>query len=178
MKSDLASTGKLCNKCRLIFPNEFFRLRSYHDKTRKICRGCEQQKNDERKRKNRFRVKIRQTTRRHAKKYEKEYGMTTEEFKKDFGWDLDLMEHDARHTYKNGCVYCREPFSSMAHGLRDLTLDIHDPRIDPHYPTNVRWICSTCNGEKQRTPPELWGMILSCWKRWNDGDGPRQLPLC
>jgi hypothetical protein len=56
----------------------------------------------------------------------------------------------------------------MGHGLADLTLDIIDPTKDPYYSTNVKWVCATCNKEKQRTPPEHWGAKLVAWQMWRE----------
>lgn len=75
------------------------------------------------------------------------------------------MIHDLNHTYDNWCMGCDGVFKEMGHGLSDITLDIIDPRLPPYY-QNTRWICSTCNRAKGRTPPEQWGALTAYIKRW------------
>jgi DNA-directed RNA polymerase subunit RPC12/RpoP len=76
------------------------------------------------------------------------------------------MIHDAQHSYDNSCTYCGHMFKDMGHGLADITLDIVDPSQPPYYAVNVRWVCATCNREKSRTPPALWGARRACWELW------------
>jgi len=83
-----------------------------------------------------------------------------------YGWDIDRMAHDLLHTHENTCPYCWQPFSEMEHGLADVTLDVVDPDAEPHYRTNTRWCCASCNREKGRTPPHDWAVKLACWERW------------
>jgi hypothetical protein len=123
-----------------------------------VCIGCLQTERDNLKRYNRPKAKARNTFYRHADKFIKEgLAGSREDFAQRFDWSVKQMAHDIEHTYKNGCPYCRQFFSEMGHGLSDLTLDIIDPEKPPYYTTNVKWVCSTCNKEKQRTPPEYWG---------------------
>src|SRR5262249_49372565 len=131
------------------------------------CIGCEQTARDKKKRANRERSKVGDAIRRHADRFIKiGLAKTRAEFAEKYGWEIDRMLHEMEHTYKNGCGYCAESFGEMGHGLSDITLDICDPRQPPYYGTNTRWICQTCNREKGRTPPELWGAKLIAWKQW------------
>ena len=34
--------------------------------------------------------------------------------------------------------------------------------------TNVRWVCRTCNTEKQRTPPDKWAEYLGYCDQWRN----------
>jgi hypothetical protein len=83
-----------------------------------------------------------------------------------YGWKVDQMAHDIEHAHKNGCPYCHRSFSEMGGGLSDVSLDIWDPQKQPFYALNTRWVCRTCNKEKQRTPPELFGEVRMSWERW------------
>ncbi len=131
-----------------------------------ICIGCEQTERDAEKIANRLKIKARDTLRRHAAKYIKTGLVASqEEFAKKFGWDLDRMIHDIEHIYDNWCG-CGAVFKEMGHGLSDITLDICDPRLPPHYASNTRWICQTCNRAKGRMPIELWGARNAYWIQW------------
>jgi len=129
--------------------------------------GCEQQERDDRKRRNRPKAKARNTFYHHADKFiQAGKAESRREFAELYGWDIGQMSHDIEHAYGNGCPYCHQSFAEMGHGLSDVTLDIIDTEKPPYYTTNVRWVCATCNKEKQRTPPELWGAKLIAWEKW------------
>lgn len=137
------------------------------------CIGCKLSARVKRAQANRFRQKARSTRTRHAGKYVRDpklagHVSSVDEFCAAYDWTIDQMAHDIEHASKNGCPYCWQLFSTMEHGLRDITLDIFDPRLPPYYRTNVRWCCVTCNSEKQRTPPDLWGAKLAMWKLWRE----------
>lgn len=145
--------------------------------SRSTCICCELSARTEKKRDSRTREKARRAIRTHFEKYRREHVeqgkhpwmaniRTQKEFADRFGWDVDQMAHDIEHAHQNGCPYCRESFSSMAHGLADVSFDVIDPERQPYYRTNVRPCCLTCNREKARTPPELWGAKLQAWERW------------
>jgi hypothetical protein len=138
-----------------------------------MCIGCEQEKRDAEKRKDRWPTKISDMIRRHAERLK----ISVKVLREDFGWEFDRMLHEAQHAYSNGCAYCGKPFKLMGHGLYDLTLDIMDPHSPPHYATNVRWACPTCNREKGRTPPSEWGAKLACWAKWLRRPKKRQKKL-
>lgn len=163
-----------CKRCGGAYPLVFFRIsqRDYALRAKRkntICIGCEQTERDEKKRYNRPRKKARDAYRRHAKKFvERDIIKSQDELAQYYGWDIDQMTHDIEHASTNGCPYCHQPFSDMAYGLSDLTLDIVDPEKPPYYTTNVRWVCATCNMEKQRTPPSQWGAKLVSWQRWRE----------
>lgn len=134
---------------------------------RPVCIPCEQRARDNQKQANRPAAKARGTLRNHAAKFVKA-GIITDasELASRFGWSVAQMAHDIEHAYRNGCPYCHQPFASMGHGLADVTLDIHDTASPPFYRTNCRWVCATCNKEKQRTPPHLFAAKLQGWETW------------
>ena len=158
---------RTCSRCRFTQPEWMFRVS--RPKTRKDrggvvcytrvahqCKSCEQELRDTKKKSDRFLQKARGTRYRHAKKLAGEFGIEVSEFGRHFDWDIAQIAHDMEHAFKNGCPYCRDPFSAMPGGLQSLTIDIVDPRKPPFYRTNTRLCCETCNKEKQQTPPERW----------------------
>ena len=100
--------------------------------------------------------------------------VSAEELVTRYGWRATEMAHDIDHAFKNGCPYCCEKFATMPHGLGDVTLDIVDPARPPYYKTNVKWVCTTCNRAKSRTPPELWAEKLAAWAEWRRINEERQ----
>jgi len=166
---------RTCRVCGGQFPDAFFHrthsgtitdvhIRNYR---RAVCKGCEQQRRDGAKQslEGRAQKKAYNALRLHASRL----GRTMDELKAVYGWDVAQMAHDILHAHTNGCPYCRHPFAEMAHGLADVTLDIVDPKAEPYYRTNVRWVCHTCNTEKQRTPPDEWAENLrgrDMWAAW------------
>lgn len=164
-----------CRRCHCPFyeseVDAFFRRtstqRSLRTQRMAVCIGCELTARTDAKVENRWRVKAKRTFDHHVAKFVAA-GVAPDRltFVERFGWDVDQMAHDAEHAHSNGCPYCFRPFAEMANGPRDVTLDIVDPEAKPYYQTNVRWCCATCNTEKQRTPPELWGAKLAAWRRW------------
>jgi len=178
---------KTCRRCGQTYnPAEaFFRQHRYVPTAvgtvkhwHSICIGCELTARTEKKYRNRPKEKARRTLHSHADKYirakrwEKDPRFpevhTRDEFEQKLGWNLDHMAHDLEYASGNGCHYCRRPFSEMEHGWADITLDIINPDLPPYYRTNTRWICMTCNREKQKTPPDLWGAKLQCWGQWRE----------
>lgn len=160
-----------CIRCGETFDLSFFRRAhsqlQVRDTHHRVCRGCEQTSRDTAKQANRPRVKARGALRTHAARYRRKgLNLTDREFAERFGWCIDTMAHDIEYQAGNGCPYCRKQFSSMAHGLADVTLDIIDPSKLPYYRPNVRWVCSTCNKAKGATPPEEWGRMLESWAKW------------
>jgi hypothetical protein len=136
---------------------------------RSWCLACEQTKRDEHKQSNRDLVKARSCIRSHRRRWNAKYPddqLTDQEFAQRFDWDAHQMAHDIGHAKANGCQRCRRSFASMPNGLRDVTLDIIDPRQLPYYRTNCRWICDTCNKAKGGASPDEDGIRLHCWGRW------------
>ena len=132
-----------------------------------VCIGCELTERTNKKQRNRPREKARKALSRHATKYIKEGLVSSaQEFTSLFGYSVDQMAHDIEHAFQNGCPYCGRSFASMAHGLNDVTLDIIDPKRPPNYRTNTRWVCNTCNSEKQKTDADLWDMKCQCWAEY------------
>jgi hypothetical protein len=127
-----------------------------------ICFGCQQNRRDQEKQTNRLRTKMRDNRRRHASRLK----ISVDLLEEQYGWNLDRMEHDAEHAYRNGCPYCTKPFREMEHGYSDLTVDVVNPGEPPHWATNIRFVCMTCNREKAMTPSTLWAEKLACWDRW------------
>ena len=161
-----------CNCCGGVYPEVFFQIHRvgvYTRQRRIICRGCLQTQRDKKKWTNRPLEKARLTFRHHARKFiERGIIQHRDELTSVFGWDLKQMAHDIEHASKNGCPYCHQLFLDMEHGLAAITLDIVRPEELPYYTTNVRWVCRTCNTEKQRTPAEQWGATCQAWKGWRE----------
>jgi hypothetical protein len=89
------------------------------------------------------------------------------------------MAQEAKEVYQTKCRGCRKPFTGMLHGMSDISLDITDPKREPFYLTNTRWICQTCNRQKGRTPPEQWAALRIGWDLWEQQQthGPLQKSL-
>lgn len=118
-----------------------------------------------RKRISRWPAKARDVIRRHALRL----GVTKEYLITVCGWDAERLAHDAEFQYGNGCNYCGHAYRDMGHGLADITLDIVDRSQPPHYRTNTRWCCQTCNRKKGDKGPawfEADRQIYELWKRW------------
>ena len=124
--------------------------------------GCERTAHDERKQRDRMLQKIRDTIRRHAKKL----GIARDRLMHHYGWTIENLRRDACEHYEHkGCGYCEEPFHQGA-TFNDLTLDIVDPKVEPFYSFNVKWICMACNRMKQLASPVVFAIRLVMWKRW------------
>jgi hypothetical protein len=176
----VAFPTKQCRECGGTFDEEAGfgrRKQQRYTAAKPVCLICEQTKRDTEKRANRWRDKIRDTMRHHSKALQ----IPASQLLGSYGWNLDRMEHDARHAYENSCPYCRVPFVTMGHGLNDITLDIHDPTVAaPYYSTNTRWICLSCNKHKSRTPPTLWArrrIYHDQYQAWQDAGGARAWAL-
>jgi len=162
-----------CSRCGGVFDEIFFSRNTRGSAIanpsnwRSVCNGCQQTGRDTVKRGNRPLAKARATTRTHSRKYIGR-GLASDlaDFKDRYGWDDQQMAHDIEYQSGNGCPYCHKQFSSMAHGLADVTLDVVDPQALPFYRTNCRWVCSTCNKAKRDDPPELWARKLQCWAQF------------
>ena len=159
-----------CQKCHGEYLESFFRRNSIrHTRVpnyrKAICRGCEQTDRDKDKSKDRFVAKARSTLSRHQTRL----GLRL----KDYGWNVPDMAHDAEHAFKNGCPYCRRPFLSMS-GLPDLTLDIINPANKPFYKVNTKWVCGTCNKQKQQYGADEWGENQQNWQEWREWQEKRQ----
>jgi hypothetical protein len=145
------------------------------DYLRRVCRGCSQTNRDTKKRADRSVEKARLTYARHALQFIRSGIIKTKaDLGRLFGWDVQQMAHDIKHDFGNGCPYCHRKFASMGHGLRDITLDIVNPGLQSYYTTNVRWVCNTCNTEKQRLSPDNWGALRQSWERWKRDQAERK----
>lgn len=129
---------------------------------RAICKGCSQTNRDKHKAISRWRSKMRSTRKMHARKFNR----SEAEFENIFKWNLDQMEHDARHAYDNGCPNCGRNFAAMGHGLSDITLDIIVREAPPTYGHNTRWICGTCNRQKGKYTMQEYATLMMEWRRW------------
>ena len=166
---------KTCKKCGGIFREAGFvrNFVKYSKQSRRpICRICEVTARTEASHRDPAYIKARNTLRHHTARF-LEQGVIADknELQERYGWDLKQMAHDIDHAYKNGCPYCHRFYADMKHGLADVTLDIVDPEKGPFYRTNVRWVCRTCNAEKQRTPPDEWADYREyCdeWQAWRE----------
>ncbi len=157
----LNNTDVVCGRCGARYPiyvaEVFFRRNSVGRKAgkcdfRSVCIGCEQAARDESRQPARWIGRARDTIKAHAHRAQMPIGM----FGARYGWDVARIAHDLEHAFENSCVYCRHPYSEMGHGLADITLDIVDPAAEPHYATNVRPCCRTCNAEKGTLTPAQW----------------------
>ena len=157
---------KECARCFGSFPKSFFHYvvttRGKNRYERTVCIGCVQSSRDSKKRINRIRAKARNAIRSHAARLR----ISKDDLTQRFGWTIDRVEHLIRHAWENTCVYCFTKLQDLPHGLSDVTLDIIDPGRDPHLETNTVICCSTCNKEKQRTPPDKWAEKLRAWRIW------------
>jgi hypothetical protein len=143
------------------------------------CALCRQTARDEKKRANRWLPKCRKAINTHADKFvARGVASSRSEFVERFGWDLRAMAHEVEHAYTNGCPYCHQPFGKMGNGPRDITLDVIDPEQPPYYRTNCRWVCSTCNSAKARTPPRLFGARLAAAEKWRKARESEWPPGC
>jgi hypothetical protein len=161
---------RTCSRCGGTYVASFFRLdrsanrrsaNALAEQRRIVCKGCEQTAKDTDKQDRRWHTKARDTLRRHAAKY----GMAPSEFARTYGWDVEIMAHEAEHGYSNGCPGCHRSFEGMGHGLADITLDIVDRDKPPFYRL-CKWICQTCNREKGKTPSDEWAANLIAWDQW------------
>lgn len=156
-----------CSTCGETYDEEAFfghsERRFAYLRRRPICFGCQQEKRDAGKRCDRWVKKANGTIARHARRL----GLAADVLRLQFGWSPDRLIHDGKHAHKNGCPYCKRLFRDMNGGdLGNITIDVVDPRQEPYYVVNTKWVCATCNKEKQRTPPELWARKLACWDKW------------
>lgn len=164
-----------CARCKVLYDDEeaqvFFRIReagAYTNPRRsRVCIGCQITQRTDRARERRALTKAETTLRFHAGRAV-QAGMVAipAEFARRFGWEPRRMAHEIEHIYENTCPYCEQPFAEMEHGLADVTIDIIDPRKEPFYKTNTKWVCMTCNREKQNSSPEQWSIKLRAWRKW------------
>jgi hypothetical protein len=167
-----------CKECKQLLPEKFFPIRTvgnsglytnqkiYRDKR---CMGCRDKATDEKNARNRFVKKAYNTLYGHAQKaIDAGFAKSLDEFRALYGWDVQQIAHDMAHAYKNGCPICHKSYKSMAHGYKDLTLDIIDPRKLPYYGVNTQLICSTDNTRKQRTDPADYGEVMLGWRIWEE----------
>lgn len=157
-----------CDGCRELHAVTFFaRKRAGGDalpprsRREPKCRACAQERSDAIKQVNRFRIKATSTLRAHARSL----GLSVDELRNEFRWSVDQIAHDAERAWGNGCPDCRKPFTVIASGLGDLTLDVIDPQGKPYYGLNTRWICMTCNRHKHTTSKDQYGSDLVEWQR-------------
>lgn len=132
------------------------------------CNNCYQDKRDEEKAARidplaRWKVKARNTRRNHAKSL----GIPEDVLEKSYGWNLDIMAHEAAHLYGNGCSECHKPFKEMNDGLGGMaiiTLDIRERSLPPDYSSNTFWICITCNRAKGTMSMREWTTKKRLWR--------------
>jgi hypothetical protein len=127
---------------------------------RAVCRACRQTNSDERKGRDRWSVKARDTIRRHAERFH----IPKSELISRYGWDPRRLAHDAEFLYEGSCGYCDKAYKPMGHGLSDITLDVQDPQQQPYYQTNTKWCCQTCNRKKWRMSPDDFEADRQMWE--------------
>jgi hypothetical protein len=168
-----------CNECGGVFDvDRGFRLKKhaglsmpspdYHGS----CKGCEGKRRQRARKADPFIQKAQYTTRHHAKRY----GMSIRAFVATYGWDVHRVAHLLRHAFDNTCAYCRQPYKAMTNGLREVTLDIGDPREKPFLDTNTTPCCNSCNCAKRDLPPETWARQLLFWREWEANQKRRVMP--
>ena len=171
---------KRCNECGGIFDVEAGFARAGHAKdssgllyiySRPVCIGCEQGQRDRAKAENRWRIKARDTLRRHSAKFNvtRNLSLSTDEFSDRFVWRIERIAHDMSHAFENTCNYCWKPYGEMPNGHWNVTVDIYDRGADPFY-SNTRICCQTCNREKGQMTPEQWARRLQYWQEKRDHD--------
>lgn len=162
---------RMCKRCCGTFSTVFFRKKTHHYMhimNSAICFGCETTARTEKKRRNRPLEKARSTLHRHADKYIRlKMADNRDHFAERYGWDLERVAHDIKHEHGNNCGYCYTPYREMGNGLSDVTLDIVDTDKQPFYGYNTKWVCATCNREKQKTDPTIYGAKQQAWKAWH-----------
>jgi hypothetical protein len=133
---------------------------------RSLCKRCEVKRRTEQKDQDRLMAKAIRAIRRHALKF----GKSVKEFCREFDWSAKQLAHDYGHAMKNGCPYCNWPFATMP-GFADLsclTVDVIDPNKPPHYKTNVKIVCDTCNGQKGDMTPEEYAAYLATQAEYDE----------
>jgi hypothetical protein len=131
----------------------------------RTCYPCVRTARDQRKGENRWTVKVKDTTRRHAISL----GIPVADLITTYGWERKRMARDQARAYADGlgvCDECEEQYGAMGHGIADLTLDICRPGEAPYYGINTRYICMTDNREKHNMPPERWQLRKRVWAWW------------
>lgn len=159
---------KTCKRCGMTYWGndvdiafrEVFARHASQKYLRSICKLCEQDARTDMARKDRWGPKIQNTRRRHSESLD----IPVEILTSSYGWDTKQMAHDGAHVYANGCSECHTSYKSMGHGMRDITLDIWDPNVEPVYGSNTRWICSTCNSAKGDMTPTQWATYKRLWR--------------
>lgn len=161
--------------CGLAYPIDFFARKGSRNSNSRVesrCLACKQTaRTDSKAGVGRYKTKARACIRSHTRRWNVRHPdeqLTDSTFAARFDWDVDQMAHDIEHAASNGCPRCRRSFASMANGLRDITLDVIDPRQLPYYRTNCRWICDTCNKAAGDLTPEEDGLRLACWAKWEE----------
>jgi hypothetical protein len=160
-----------CGRCQTLYDDAeervFFRLdRGFVSCTKRrrqaVCIGCQITRRTERARARRALTKATDTLHRHAT----DLLVVPAEFARRYGWDVKRMAHDIEDVFASRCPYCDDAFADMEHGLADVSLDIVNPSLEPYYTTNTRWVCVSCNREKQGLSPEDWAIKLRAWAKW------------
>jgi len=154
-----------CRQCHTVYVGEqdisiAFRIRRIilangrplKNYSSRICCHCENDNRIDARKKDRWKHKAIDARRRHAKTF----GLSVADMIHKHGWRTDIMAAEMEGSYKNGCPECHDSYGNMGNGLHDLTLDIWDPRIEPGYGSNTRWMCNTCNQQKGDMTPEAW----------------------
>lgn len=154
---------KQCRQCLGVYDLEAgFGLRGPCDTRitrRPRCIVCEQEARDAVKERDRWKIKARDTLRRHARKYK----LSPAEFGTRYAWTVERIAHDLKHAFENTCCYCWKPYAEMPVGIANATIDIFDRGMEPFY-SNTRCCCPTCNTEKGRMTPEQWARRLLVYR--------------
>jgi hypothetical protein len=169
-----AVSDRACIRCSTIYPADLveFAFRAADRSgimhpariVRNVCRPCELTHSDEVKRADRWATKARDTIRRHAERF----SIDKRDLIQAYGWEPELLARDAEFHYGGDCGYCHKSFKGMPNGLSDITLDIQDRDKPPHYRTNTKWCCQTCNRGKGSKTIEQFEAERLVWKLWDE----------
>jgi hypothetical protein len=169
--------SKRCMTCGGEYLLDFFRLNAgpngssspnpRTERYRDRCIGCDAIRKRTEPLERRLRRKAIAARRRHGARF-KELGVIKDELDLEevYGWSVKEMMSDISRLIDKGCPYCLQPVDTSESDFGVITIDVVNVDQAPHYSTNVRWCCSRCNSEKQRTPADVWAARQSMWKRW------------
>lgn len=145
-----------CIRCGGTWPISFFYVHR-KGKKRAACIGCDRKSTAP----NYLLIrKAHNSTVRHAKAF----GLSKAEFVDRFGWHHLRMADDLKHALLGKCPYCLQQTDDP----KALSFDVIDPAKPPHYSSNVRICCATCNFTKHNSTPEAWAERLDTWAKYRE----------
>lgn len=145
------------------------------------CPLCRDTRGDAKKAEDRTLAKARDILRHKAIKFKTTQATLVE----IFNWPtVEELARKIKEAYDSDCIYCRNPYDEMGHGLRDISIDQIDPTIPDPYWNNFTLCCLTCNQRKSQMPPDKWSTWLAkarrnaIWKanRAREAQRPKLIP--